>query len=60
MDVKVEDLVKEAVDHLLEAELLEVNGWTKEHIKLLKKLSSKDFDVIFKESADTTDKTNIS
>lgn len=45
---KIVEMVKEAVDRLLEAELLEENGWTEEDISILTKLSEEDFDVVFK------------
>lgn len=47
-ELKVEDLIKEAVSHLLEAELIEENGWTKEHIELLRQVRDNDFAVVFK------------
>ncbi|WPQ59843.1 hypothetical protein [Paenibacillus polymyxa] len=47
MDKEVE-LIKEAVGRLLEAELLEENGWDEEEIAILHRLSTDDFKVIFK------------
>ncbi|MBD5589243.1 hypothetical protein [Clostridium botulinum] len=44
------ELIKEAVGNLLNAELLEENGWTEEDIEILNKLKDKDFDIIFKEN----------
>ncbi|WP_457195911.1 hypothetical protein [Paenibacillus polymyxa] len=46
--LKTEDLVKEAIDYLLEAELTEENGWTEDHIELLKKISREEFEIVFK------------
>lgn len=45
---KVVALIKNAVDHLLEAELREENGWTKEDVELLEKVSTQDFEIEFK------------
>jgi hypothetical protein len=42
MDKTVE-LIKQAVDRLLECELLEGNGWTKQDIETLEKISTEDF-----------------
>lgn len=43
-----EEIIKEAVDYLLGAELLEENGYTKEMIEKLNKLKNEEFEVIFK------------
>ncbi|APF26599.1 hypothetical protein ACXATD_002637 [Clostridium sporogenes] len=43
------ELIKEAVENLLNAELLEENGWTEEDIEILNKLKDKDFYITFKE-----------
>lgn len=40
--------IKQAVDHLLECDLTEENGWTKEEIQSLEKISEKDFEIRFK------------
>ncbi|WP_179089075.1 hypothetical protein [Paenibacillus odorifer] len=45
---EVVELIKESVEYLLGAELLEENGWTKEKINILKKISREDFEILFK------------
>ncbi len=40
-------LVILAIDHLLEAELREENGWTKREIEMLKELSNGEFEINF-------------
>lgn len=45
---RVVELIKESVDRLLECELTEENGWTKEDIKTLEKISESDFEVNWK------------
>lgn len=42
------ELIKEAVDRLLECELLPENGWTLEDIEILEKISDSDFEVNYK------------
>lgn len=37
-------LIKEAVGHLLEAELLDKNGWTKEDVETLENIFEKEFE----------------
>lgn len=41
-------LIKEAVNYLLDAELLEENGWTKEDVEILKKISETKFELVWK------------
>jgi TATA-binding protein-associated factor Taf7 len=40
--------IKQAVDHLLECDLTEENGWTEEEINKLEKVSSNDFELRWK------------
>ena len=46
---KVKSLIKQATEHLSEAELLEANGWTKEDVELLNYITHTDFEIKFKE-----------
>jgi len=41
------ELIKEAVDRLLECELAEENGWTQQDIETLERVSSSQFKVQF-------------
>lgn len=47
MDKEVE-LIKEAVNYMLGADLTDENGWTKEDIDILNKIKNKEFTIIFK------------
>lgn len=42
-----EELVKCAVEHLLECELLESNGWTKSDLERLENLKGDDYIIVF-------------
>lgn len=42
------ELIKQAVDRLLECELLEENGWTKEDVQSLEKISKREFEISWK------------
>lgn len=46
MDKTVE-IIKDAVEHLLDSELLEENGWDKESLDILNKLAKENFKVEF-------------
>lgn len=49
MDAKSQvELIKQAAEHLLDAELLEENGWKKEDIEFLQKVVNQDFEIKFK------------
>ena len=41
-------VIKQAVDHLLECELTEENGWSQEDISSLEKVSEQPFEIRFK------------
>lgn len=45
---KVKKLIKTSVEYLLDGELLEENGWTKEDLIILNALMIKDFEIKFK------------
>lgn len=40
--------IKHAVDHLLDCELTEENGWSEEDIASLQKVSTEAFEIVFK------------
>lgn len=46
MDINIE-MIKEAVDYLMGADLREENGWSNEKIEVLEKLRDMDFNVDF-------------
>lgn len=42
------ELIKQAVDRLLECDLAEENGWTEKDIQILEKISQREFEINFK------------
>lgn len=44
---RVKELIQQATTHLLEAELLEENGWSKEDVEILEYIAQNDFRIEF-------------
>ncbi|KAF6565340.1 hypothetical protein G9G63_09275 [Paenibacillus sp. EKM202P] len=42
------ELIKQAVDRLLECDLTEENGWAEKDIQILEQISQKEFEIKFK------------